>query len=377
MKVTIFLLVLLFTMVCQANSERFIVKSKIIDENPTVQVSLPDTYSHSDSYQYPLLLVLDGSTQFSHIAASTQFLSTYAIIPEMIVVSVSTQKRMTYFTPTAHEKFVGRSGKADLFKGYLQKELIPYISNKYRVAPYYAVTGHSLGGLFTSNLVLDNNSKFGLHISISPSLWWEKSILVNNYKALSDNHLSSPKRWFLSIASESGEMFESYTAMINALNEQPLSKLHWFSEHFPEETHDSTPLIGNARALKKIFNNWNAVPEIDVMPLHKLHDFYLKKIPEYGYHFTLSAHQYNVYGLKAVYEGKHQWGIEILEQGVKEFGKSEILWDSLATAYKLNKQLVKALHASNTALKLAKTSNSIYLSDIISQNEHLNTVSNF
>ncbi|WP_105170016.1 alpha/beta hydrolase [Pseudoalteromonas sp. T1lg23B] len=370
MKALITLLILI-TSVCHASEERFSITSKLIDETTAVRVTLPDTYAHSDTFNYPLLIVLDGATQFPHVAASTQFLSTYAILPEMIVVGVSTHKRLQYFTPTEHEKFVGRSGQANAFKAYLHKELIPTLKSKYRIAPYYVISGHSMGGLFTSYLALQSDSEFNAHIAISPSFWWDDNMLVDTYQALPNQHLSTAKRWFLSMANEPGEMNDSYVAMLSALNAKTIKNLHWFSQRFADETHDSTPLIGNAQALKSLFHNWNAVPEITVMSLAQLQAFYQRKSEEYGYNFPLSAHQYNVYGLKAAYEGKTTWGVEILEQGVKHFAQSEILWDSLATAYTLDNQPAKALTASKKALRLAKANHSIYLHEITSQNKQL------
>ncbi|NOU50300.1 alpha/beta hydrolase [Pseudoalteromonas sp. JBTF-M23] len=374
MKIFILLFALVLSSVSYAKSERFVIKSAIIDESPTIQVSLPDTYSLSNSSSYPVLVVLDGSTQFQHIAAGNQFLSTYAIAPEMIVVSVSTLKRMLYFTPTEHEQFAGRSGKAHLFKDFLNKELLPKLQEKYRVAPYYMITGHSLAGLFTSYLALEKSSLFNAHISISPSFWWDDKALVKHYAGMKRDHLTSPKRWFLSIANEPGEMSESYQAMLEALEANKIDNLHWFSKSFPEDTHDSTPLVGNATALKTIFNDWNAVPEIDVMPLKELRQYYKSIVADYDYEFKLSLHQYNVYGLKAAYEGKTNWGVEILEQGVKDFPKSEILWDSLATAYELDDKINQALSASKLALELAQRNDSIFTSEITSQNKYLNSI---
>ncbi|MBN3495748.1 hypothetical protein [Vibrio neptunius] len=159
--------------------------------------------------------------------------------------------------------------------------------------------------------------------------------------------------------------------MIESLNRKSPNNVIWAHANYPNETHDSTPLIGNSQALKVIFDGWNAVPEVDVMSLKELQAFYLAKSNEYGYTFPMSVHQYNVYGLKAAYEGKVDWGVEILEQGVKTFGASEILWDSLATAYSLNHELNQAMDASEKALLLAKKNNSLFLNEIAAQNEAL------
>lgn len=166
-------------------------------------------------------------------------------------------------------------------------------------------------------------------------------------------------------------MKSSFDAMLDNLNTKPSSKLVWFDAQFPNETHDSTPLIDNAQGLQAIFSGWNAVPEIDVLSLTKLQIFYQDKAHEFGYEFPMSMHQYNVYGLKASYEGKTAWGVEILEQGAINFELSDIIWDSLATAYFLNDELDKAIVASEKALLLAKRYDSLFLNEIIIQHKKL------
>lgn len=128
-----------------------------------------------------------------------------------------------------------------------------------------------------------------------------------------------------------------------------------------------------AKGLQAVFSGWNAVPEIDVMSLSELTKFYEDKAKVFCYIFPLSVHQYNVYGLKAAYEDKAAWGVEILEQGAKAFPDSEVLWDSLATAYSLNKNLRDGLIASERALKLAVANNSIFIGEIKAQNSRIKT----
>ena len=340
-------------------------------EDVTVQISLPETYHHSDNFSYPLLVVLDGSTQFKHSAASVHFYSTYAVIPEMIVVGVSLKNRLAFFTHTEPETFAGRAGRADQLTRFLQQELLNILNDQYRVAPYYVIAGHSLAGLYTSHLAVSGHSKFNAAISISPSLWWDEAAIVADYKKHHSSSRVKPFQWFLSMASEPNEMPEAFEHMLLALKNHATSGLYHTYARFPDETHDSTPLVGVAKGLQAVFSGWNAIPEIDVMPLSALTKFYEDKTKEFGYRFPLSVHQFNVYGLKAAYEDKVEWGVEILEKGTKAFPHSEILWDSLATAYSLNKNLADALVASERALALAVANNSIFIGEIQAQNTAL------
>jgi predicted alpha/beta superfamily hydrolase len=371
MKFILLALVFLLSSPAFAQYQRLTINSELLGEGVTVQISLPETYHHSDNFLYPVLVVLDGSTQFNHSAASVNFYSTYAVIPEMIVVGVSLKNRLMFFSHTEPDAFAGRAGKADKLTRFLQDELLNLLNAQYRVAPYYIIAGHSLSGLYTSHLAVTGRSKFNAAISISPSLWWDEAVIVSDYKRNHSTNMAKPFRWFLSMASEPNEMPEAFESMLLALKHNSKSGLYHTYERFPDETHDSTPLIGLAKGLQAVFSSWNAIPGIDVMPMSALTKFYEDKTKEFGYKFPLSVHQFNVYGLKAAYEDKPAWGVEILAKGTEAFPHSEILWDSLATAYSLNKNLPAALIASERALELAIANNSIFIGEIKAQNSDL------
>lgn len=374
-------LIFFLSMQVMAQADKMQIHSEILNDDINLQIKLPETYGHSSDFRYPVLVVLDGSTQFEHIAANVGFLSSYAIIPELIVVGVSSNNRLKSFTPTQLEQFKDRSGRAENYRQFLETELLSSLGQKYRIADYHILSGHSMAGLFSSYVALTPDSRFNAAISISPSLWWDNNWLVHESAKLAVAKRTKPMRWFLSMASEPNEMASAFAAQITQLQDtlgnspsvKPPSAqmLQWFDKRFPEETHDSTPLIGNVEALKMLFANWNAVPEVAVMPLKALKQFYRQQTAVFGYEFPLSAQQYNVYGLKASYEQKTAWGVEILEEGTKVFPMSEVLWDSLATAYDLDGQTALAIDASNKAVQLAKQSDSVFLNEILSQAKSL------
>ncbi|WP_287816327.1 alpha/beta hydrolase-fold protein [Idiomarina sp.] len=361
----------LFTAASVHASETFTLESKLIDEGITARVALPESYEHSDSFQYPVLLVMDGSTQFEHIAGNVNFLSTFSIVPEMIVVGVSARNRLKRFTHTKMEAYADRSGGAEQYTQFLQDELMPALQKKYRVSPYTVVTGHSLSGLYTSYLATHHSDFINAAISVSPSLWWDDFALINDIKAAEQEGEKPAVRWFVSMANEPNEMAESYERLLNVLEAKPESAFNWESKQFPNETHDSTPLIGNVEGLKSVFRGFNAVPNIEIKSLEQLQAFYADYEKTVGYDFPMSVQQYNVYGLKAAYEGQVDWGQAILEKGVEVFGQSEILWDSLATVYAMNDNNESALKASNKAVQFAHEHQSKYISEIEAQNSDL------
>jgi len=352
-------------------SEIFTMESKLLDEGITARVALPESYEHSDSFQYPVLLVMDGSTQFEHIAGNVNFLSTFSIVPEMIVVGVRAKNRLKRFTHTKMKAYAERSGGAEQYTQFLRDELMPALQKKYRVSPYTVVTGHSLSGLYTSYLATHHSDFINAAISVSPSLWWDDFALINDIKAAEQEAEKPAVRWFVSMANEPNEMAESYERLLNVLEAKPESAFNWESKQFPNETHDSTPLIGNVEGLKSVFRGFNAVPNIEIKSLEQLQAFYADYEKTVGYDFPMSVQQYNVYGLKAAYEGKVDWGQAILEKGVEVFDQSEVLWDSLATVYSMNDNNESALKASNKAVQFAREHHSKYISEIEAQNSDL------
>ena len=364
-------LFVLFTTASVHASEIFTMESKLLDEGVTARVALPESYHHSDSFQYPVLLVMDGSTQFEHIAGNVNFLSTFSIVPEMIVVGVSARNRLKRFTHTKMEAYADRSGGAEQYTQFLRDELMPALQKKYRVSPYTVVTGHSLSGLYTSYLATHHSDFINAAISVSPSLWWDDFALINDIKAAEQEAEKPAVRWFVSMANEPNEMAEGYERLLKVLEAKPESAFNWESKQFPNETHDSTPLIGNVEGLKSVFRGFNAVPNIEIKSLEQLLAFYADYEKTVGYDFPMSVHQYNVYGLKAAYEGKVGWGQAILEKGVEVFDQSEVLWDSLATVYAMNDNGTSPLKASNKAVQLAREHQSKYISEIEAQNSDL------
>lgn len=350
-------------------STSFQFHSELLGEDATIRVALPESYPHSADFEYPLLLILDGSTQFNHIAGNVEFMSTFAEIPDMIVVGVSANSRLLNFTHTEIEQFAGRSGGAPRYTKFLLTELLPQLREDYRIAPYTTVTGHSLSGLYTTYLALNHADNIQAAISISPSLWWDDFAILSELEKPADGTPSV--RWFTSMANEPGEMADGFARLQEKLNSGSVSHLTWELQQFDDETHDSTPLIGNVAGLRSVFKGFNAVPEIDVKSLQALESYYQAYGEASGYQLPMGVHQYNVYGLKAAYEDQLPWGIEILEAGTQVFPHSEILWDSLATAYRMNDELSAALEASEKAVEYATKHDSKYVSEILMQNANL------
>ncbi|MCG7570307.1 alpha/beta hydrolase [Pseudoalteromonas sp. CNC9-20] len=347
--------------------------SEVLGQDIQLSIRLPDSYNHSDDSQYPVLLVMDGGSHLAHLEGNILFMSQFAMIPEFIVVGVPSVDRIRYFTPTEAKGFEGRSGQAGKYLSMLSDELLPFLHSHYRASDYTALFGHSLSGLFVSQVALNHNGEFNAYLAVSPSLWWDDQWLVKHSKLALKKPLTG--YWYLSMATEGGEMQTAFDAQIQVLSRHAPKSLRWQQEQFSNETHDSVPLQSSINALRDLFSDYNAVPEIDVMPLAEIKRFYQNAKDQFNNHvFSLNEQQYIVYGAKAIYEGHPQWGQEILAEGVARYPRSDNLWDTLAFAYERLGEKDKAKAAVSKALALAQHNNSRWLTTITKNHQRISAL---
>jgi len=82
----------------------------------------------------------------------------------MIVVAIPNTDRSRDLTPThslllpdgTTQDFLKTTGGAEAFTTFLEKELIPYVESHYPTAPHRMLVGHSFGGLFTINALINH-----------------------------------------------------------------------------------------------------------------------------------------------------------------------------------------------------------------------------
>lgn len=169
--------------------------SKALKENRDFYVQLPENYDQNPHKNYPVLYVLDGDVLLPTVYAIHR--DYYGgFMPEMIIVGVSNVKnRFRDLTISKVKKLFGRtikrkSGGADDFLSFLERDLIPHVENKYRVSTYRTLIGHSHGGLFTIYTLLNAPHLFENYISIDPSLYWD------NQKLLTEAEIAFSKKNF-------------------------------------------------------------------------------------------------------------------------------------------------------------------------------------
>ncbi|WP_295230125.1 alpha/beta hydrolase-fold protein [uncultured Chryseobacterium sp.] len=158
-------------------------KSKILNEDRTLNIYLPLNFNKAKSY--PVIYLLDGSLNedFIHVTGLVQFFNQMYAMPETILVGIANIDRKRDFTFHTDLKDLQKdyptTGHSDKFISFLEKELKPYIEAQFKVADTY-LFGQSLGGLLATEILLKKPELFNNYFIISPSLWWDDESLLKS-----------------------------------------------------------------------------------------------------------------------------------------------------------------------------------------------------
>ncbi|QHL88026.1 alpha/beta hydrolase [Nibribacter ruber] len=162
------------------------VPSKVLGEDRTLNIYLPEGYDPKDTTRYPVIYLLDGSADedFIHVVGLVQF-NTFPWInqlPKSIVVGIANKDRRRDFTyPTsiiADQNRYKTAGHSEKFISFLETELQPYIDRHYKTTAAKTIIGQSLGGLLVTEILFKKPALFQKYIIISPSIWWDNGSLL-------------------------------------------------------------------------------------------------------------------------------------------------------------------------------------------------------
>jgi len=239
--------------------ERLKLNSTHLNEEREIQVLLPESYQSNKEANYPVIYLLDGDYIFHGVSGMLDFLANKAqLIPDVILVGIAdkgTDVYRQYMTPAGltapFKKEDG--GKAELFLTFLEKELKPYINSHYRTANNSILVGHSMGGLFVLNALLESPSSFENFVSMSPSVWLNDHEIMTKAKGFIGKSKHKPTSLYLSLGDEERQ---GVYGVLQLLDESQPKNIDWHFAHYPSENHNSVNLVALRADLKNIFNSW-------------------------------------------------------------------------------------------------------------------------
>jgi len=265
-----------------------VLRSRHVGDDFVVGVSRPHGYDRSDA-TYPLLVTLDAHWLFGTVSDLATSLSMARAIPRVLVAGVGwptddlaeiARYRHRDTTPTA-ASFPGEGfgagparrglGGAAPFRRFVVDELLPDLSERYRVGWPRVLIGHSLTGLVGVHMLLREPGVFDQYLLASPSLWWDDRVTLRvTEPEAAVGRAAHPARVYVTAGAEEGADSRSlpFDMVANVLELarrlETYEGLDVKAEILQDETHHSTLGQSVSRGLRHLLST--AAPAAGAAP---------------------------------------------------------------------------------------------------------------
>ena len=232
--------------------------SNVLGEAREYLVHLPEDYERQPDARYPVVYVLDGSSQDLHTAASAALMARIGVLPGTLVVgipNVDGPGRQRDYTPPGMRQDLdaddAREGEGDRFLDFIERELVPAVDREFRTSGRRELAGHSRGGLLVVHALVARPGLFDAHYAHSPALWRDDAEMVARLERFLAGEPPPRGTLFLSLGTEENEkMRAAFDAAVAALEQHAPGGMRWRAYLAPGGTHGSTPELAMPVALQ-------------------------------------------------------------------------------------------------------------------------------
>lgn len=206
--------------------DTLLINSSILNEDRTICVFSPDDNYSNDSVK--LIFLLDGEY------ASFRYRKIIEKLPDERFVAigiVNNDRRRDMLPGQQPEKFMG----------FIKDELMPIMNAKCQIREAI-LYGHSIAGGFTLYCLLNEPGLFDKYIASSP-VAIQKMAEDTEFNII-DMQLQKDIKFYFSHGEKDMRQVKKQSHFLEQkLLQSGLSKLHWKSETYEDETHNSSALI--------------------------------------------------------------------------------------------------------------------------------------
>jgi predicted alpha/beta superfamily hydrolase len=232
------------------------IHSTIMAEDRRVIIHLPRNYSKDSAQKYPVMYVLDGTSQDDHTADKITVLSDAGLVPAAIVVGLPNTRgnRERDQTPPFMRRDVNDEkspfGAGDKFLSFIERELIPFIDSRYRTSGYRTLSGNSRGGLFVLYSLMERPDLFQALFGYSVPVWRFENLMVNRISEFLAGAASLQGFLYLSVGDkETDQMIGGFTKLVTVLKKNRKKQFKWVADQTPNAVHQDNALISTSKGL--------------------------------------------------------------------------------------------------------------------------------
>ncbi|OUR94257.1 hypothetical protein A9Q87_01015 [Flavobacteriales bacterium 34_180_T64] len=240
------------------------IDSIILSEKRELIVKLPSDYKHSLDKDYSVIYVFGGNTLTYSIAYDTELLSRTNHLENVIIVGIpnlNQKTRQRDLTPPFMKQDLDEPdsplGKANKYLDFVQNEVIDLIEKTYRTTKTRIAVGHSREGLMVLNSLIYKTDLFQGHIALSPALWRENNLFIDNFEKSISKSDTIKSYLFLSMGDkEVKKMKSSFNSIVEFLNTDIISKkVKWNSVYTKGATHSNNALLSAPIGIETVLKN--------------------------------------------------------------------------------------------------------------------------
>ena len=232
------------------------IHSTILGEDRRLIIHLPRNYGRDATQKYPVMYVLDGTSQDQHTTDKLTVLADAGLAPAAIVVGIPNTRgnRERDQTPPFMRRDVNDPqsafGAGDKFFSFIEKELIPYIDSKHQSSGYRTLTGNSRGGLFVWYVLMEKPNLFQAWFCYSAPVWRFENLMVNRVAEFLRRGSAINGFLYLSVGDkETEQMTGGFSKMLEALRNNRKKTFRWAADYTPFAVHQDNALISTSKGL--------------------------------------------------------------------------------------------------------------------------------
>jgi predicted alpha/beta superfamily hydrolase len=361
--------------------------SEILNESRQIYIQLPESYDPSSNQKYPVAYILDGE-MFLPTVHNVQSFYSGGYTPEMILIGISNANHRTRDLTTSEIKkmygmpYEEENGSADKFVKFIEKELIPYVENKYSVTKFRTLIGHSYGGLFTIYTLINHPNLFANYLAIDPSLDWDNQKLLKEAEELLATQDYKNKSLFMSLGgqlhmqdytitidnvmedvTESTLFARSNIAFSNLVQKNTKNGLSFDWKFYPKDLHGTVTFPSILDGLIAVFD-WYQMENTDKInsfdtPKETLSDIVKYRAKKLKDHFGYMVPPYpeellNMSGYMNMDMNQAEKSKMYFEFAIEYYPKSVNAYDSMGEYYERNGDNKMAIKFLTQAFEISK-----------------------
>ncbi len=287
--------------------------SKILDEERTILIHLPQGYQETD-LSYPVVYLLYGdqvTTYFAEAVSILDRLGQTGRVPPMILVSVMNIDRYRDLLPLYPDG--SKTGACD-FQKFFSEELFPWVENNYRTKDYRILVGPQAGGNFGLHTLASKPDLFDAFILNNPFRWvGGRDLLIKETEWYFVNHQTIRK--FICITYDADDDLDKegiqYLLNFKELVDTTQPADFTLVMDFREDHDEFIQPFGLREGIKKLFIDYPFPEDLVVESMRDIAAYYGRLSAKFGFSIDIPAHVLSVQSDQLVERGKTEEALAI------------------------------------------------------------------